>query len=114
MRIVLYYLLDIQCDVNKMLLLSDEILQYFSDLNNLNEMSILILDDILSNNLSNEINNFKKFSSEKIGYPSSNLDEIITEIKTRKLLLIKPLKNSMKEIYVKTQNCTFPKFNVCK
>ena len=105
MRIVLYYLLDIQCDANKMLLSSDEILQYFSDLNNLNEMSILILDDILSNNLSNEINNFKKFSSEKIGYPSSNLDEIITEIKTRKLLLIKPLKNSMKEIYVKTQKC---------
>ena len=103
LRIVLYYLLDIQTDQNKVLLLSDEILQYFIDLNNLNEMSIQIHDDFLANNLINDIKYLNKFSIEKINNPNNNLEEVITSIKKRKLLLIKTLKTSMKDIYIKTQ-----------
>jgi hypothetical protein len=91
MRIVLYYLLDIQEDINKMLLLSDEILQFFSELNNLNEMSIKVHDDSLGNALLNNINNLKKFGNEKIGYSNNNLDEVISKLKNKKLLLIKIL-----------------------
>ena len=104
LRIVLYYLLDIRIYENKILLLSDEILKYFCDLKNLNEMSIQIHEEYLRNNLINDINNLKKFSTDKIKYPQQNLDEIINCLKTRKLLLIKPLKNSMKEIYAKIEN----------
>ena len=103
MRIVLYYLLDIQEDINKMLLLSDEILQFFSELNNLNEMSIKVLDDSLGNALLTNINNLKKFGEGKLNYSNNNFDEVITKLKDKKFLLIKNLKNIMKEIYVKTQ-----------
>jgi hypothetical protein len=65
MRIVLYYLLDIQQDVDKMLLLSGEVLQFFSELNNLNEMSIQIPDESIGKTLLNSINNLKKFGTEK-------------------------------------------------
>ena len=44
-RIVLYYLLYIENDLSKTLLISDEILQYYSELNNLNEMAFAIGDD---------------------------------------------------------------------
>ena len=103
MRIVLYYLLDIQQDVDKMLLLSGEVLQFFSELNNLNEMSIQIPDESIGKTLLNSINNLKKFGTEKIKYSCHNIDEVITNLKNRKLLLIKNLKNSMKEIYVQAQ-----------
>ena len=103
MRIVLYYLLDIQEDMDKILLLSDEILQFFTELNNLNEMSIQIHDDSLANVLLTSINNLKKFDSDKTNHSSNNLDEVISNLKNRKLLLIKFLKIAMKEIYVKTQ-----------
>ena len=104
LRIVLDYLIDIQGDLNKVLLFSDEILQHLSDLNNLNEMTIQIHDAIFVNNLLNDIYILKKFSAEKINYINKNLDEVISSLKNRKLLLIKILKNSMKEIYIKVQN----------
>ena len=103
LRIVLDYLLYIQENPNKVLLFPDEILKYFSDLKNLNEMAIQIQDDFLGNNLINDINVLKKFSKEKLGNTDNNLDEVINYIKIRKLLLIKYLKNAMKEIYVKTE-----------
>ena len=103
LRIVLYYLYDIEYDQKKMLLLSDEILQYLSELTNLNEMSIQIHEESKINNLLININNLKKFSSEKINYPNSSLDEVISYLKNKKLLLIKILKNSMKDIYNKIQ-----------
>ena len=103
LRIVLYYLIDIQGDINKVLLLSDKILEFFSDLNNLNEMSIQIHDDLLANNLLNDINTLKKFSAEKLGNSNNNLDNVISHIKSKKFLLIKNLKNSMKDIYIKAQ-----------
>ena len=106
LRIVLEYLINIQGEQNKVLILSEEILQYLSDINNLNEMSIQIHDDILANNLLNDINNFKKFSKEKLSFPNNNLDEVITYIQNKKLLLIKTLKNAMKEIYNKSQKNT--------
>lgn len=106
LRIVLEYLINIQGEQNKVLILSEEILQYLSDINNLNEMSIQIHDDILANNLLNDINNFKKFSKEKLSFPNNSLDEVITYIQNKKLLLIKTLKNAMKEIYNKSQKNT--------
>ena len=66
-------------------------------------MAIQIQDDFLGNNLINDINVLKKFSKEKLGNSDNNLDEVINYIKIRKLLLIKYLKNAMKEIYVKTE-----------
>ena len=103
LRIILYYLYDIQYDQKKILILSDEILQYLSELNNLNEMSIQIQEESKLNILLNNINILKKFSNDKIKYINNELDEVISNLKNKKLLLIKILKNSMKDIYAKTQ-----------
>ena len=101
LRIVLYYLLIIEQLPQKTLLIHDETLTYFSEQQNLKEMTIEINDENRNNSLLNYVNAFKKFSLDnKI---SSGLEEVITNLKFKKLCLIKALNQSMKEIYVKIQ-----------
>ena len=102
-RIVLFYLRFIEYDSNKMLLLSDDILQYFSELKHLNEMTIEIKDDLRKNNLLNCLIVLKKFSLENIKHIPPKLEEVISKLKHNKLCLIRSLNNSMKEIYIKIQ-----------
>ena len=103
LRIVLYYLLIIEPFQKKTLLIHDETLTYFSEQTNLKEMPIEINDDNKNNNLLNSINAFKKFSLDNINKVSPELEEVILNLKSKKLCLIKALNQSMKEIYVKIQ-----------
>ena len=100
LRIVLYYLLYIEYEQNKTLLINDDILQYFSDLNNLKEMTIEVNEDLRKNNLLSCINNLKKFSLDKIKKLPPQLEDVINNLKQNKLCLIRELNNSMKEIYL--------------
>ena len=102
-RIVLFYLGYIEYDNNKTLLINDDILQYFSELQHLKEMTIIIQDDIRKNNLLSCVNSMKKFSSENIKTIPQQLEEVISKLKNNKLFLIRALNNSMKEIYKKIQ-----------
>ena len=103
LRIVLYYLLYIEREQNKTLLISDDILQYFSELNNLKEMSIEVGDDLRKNNLLICINNLKKFSLDKTKKEPKQLEDVIYNLKEKKICLIRELNNSMKEIYLLIQ-----------
>ena len=103
LRIVLYYLLFIENDQFKTLLISDDILQYFSEISNINEMSFEIQDDIKINNLLNCVNNLKKFSIENFKMIPKQLEEAISNLKYNKLAFIRALNYSMNEIYVKTE-----------
>ena len=103
LRIVLYYLLYIEYMQNKTLIINDDILQYFSELPNLKEMSIIINDDIRNNNLLNCVINLKKFAMDIIKKVPQQLQEVINNLKSKKICLIRALNNSMKEIYVKIQ-----------
>ena len=102
LRIVLYYLLYIENDNYKTLLINDDILQYFSEIGNINEMTFEIQDDIKNNNLLNYVNNLKKFSSEYKIVPQ-HLGDVINNLKQNKLVLVRALNNSMKDVYVKIQ-----------
>ena len=103
LRIVLFYLLYIETMTNKTLIINDDILQYFSELQNLKEMSIIINDDIRNNNLLNCIINLKKFSSDNIKKVPLQLQEVINNLKSKKICLIKALNNSINEIYSKVK-----------
>ena len=103
LRIVLFYLLIIEREQNKMLLINDDILHYYSELSNLKEMPIEVNDDIRYNNLINCINNLKNFSLDNLKKVPQELEEVINHLKNNKLCLIRPLNNSMKEIYKKIQ-----------
>ena len=103
LRIVLYYLLIIEREQNKMLLINDDILHYYSELSNLKEMPIEVNDDIRNNNLINCANNLKNFSLENLKKVPQELEEVINNLKNHKLCLIRPFNKSMKEIYKKIQ-----------
>ena len=102
-RIVLFYLRYIENDTNKILLINDNILQYFSELSNLKEMTIKIQDDIRKNNLLSCVNIFKKFSLENLKTVPQQLEEVIFNLKNNKLCPIRALNDAMKEIYKKIQ-----------
>ena len=110
-RIVLFYLRYIEFDINKMLLINDDILIYFSEQSNLKEMTIKIKDDTNKTNLLNCVNSLKTFSSKYIKYIPSELDEVISKLKNNNLCSIRALNTSMKEIYVKVQNKKDEKLN---
>ena len=103
LRIVLYYLLIIEPEQNKVLLISDETLTFFSEQSNLKEMTIEINDNNRNNTLLNCVNAFKKFSLDHIKKELPELEDVIKNLKSKKLCLIRALNQSMKEIYVKIQ-----------
>ena len=102
-KIILHYLTEIRNDMNKTLIFHDDILVYFSEMNNLNEMTIEIENCQKTHNLLNSINNLINFSKEKFKEIPKEFHTIVDLIKKKNLIHIRLLNNSMKEIYIKSK-----------
>ena len=102
-KIISYYLANIRNDMNKTLIFHDDVLVYFSEMNNLNEMTIEIENCQKTHNLLNAINSLINFSKEQFKEIPKEFHSVIDLIKKKNLIHIRLLNNSMKEIYIKSK-----------